>query len=142
MKKILTIFLLLFSLVHLRSQEQTFAVETIAFYNVENLFDHFDDPKTRDDDRTPEGRDRWTEDIFEKKLTNTAIVIADIARELTGGPPAVIGLSEVENRYVVERLIETPELKKYNYGIAHFESPDERGIDVCLLFRKSKSNGI
>ncbi|GIR50172.1 MAG: hypothetical protein CM15mP58_22690 [Burkholderiaceae bacterium] len=41
--------------------------------------------KTRDDDRTPEGRDRWTEDIFEKKLTNTAIVIADVARELTGG---------------------------------------------------------
>jgi Fe-S-cluster formation regulator IscX/YfhJ len=39
---------------------------------------------------------------------------------------------------VVERLIETPELKKYNYGIVHFESPDERGIDVCLLYRKSK----
>ena len=59
----------------------------------------------------------FDEDIFEKKLTNTAIVIADVARELTGGPPAVIGLSEVENRYVVERLIETPELKKYNYGM-------------------------
>ena len=138
MKKTLTIILLFFALFYTRSQNQTYAVETIAFYNVENLFDHYDDPKTRDDDRTPEGRDRWTEDIFEKKLTNTAIVIADVARELTGGPPAVIGLSEVENRYVVERLVETPELKKYNYGIAHFESPDERGIDVCLLYRKSK----
>ena len=82
--------------------------------------------------------DRWTEDIFEKKLTNTAIVIADLAREITGGPPAVIGLSEVENRYVVERLIETPELKKYNYGIAHL-SPLTKGVlTFCLLYRKSK----
>ena len=138
MKKTSTIILLLFALYNTWSQNQTYAIETIAFYNVENLFDHYDDPNTRDDDRTPEGRDRWTEDIFEKKLTNTAIVIADVAREITGGPPAVIGLSEVENRYVVERLVETPELKKYNYGIAHFESPDERGIDVCLLYRKNK----
>ena len=99
--KIPTFLFLFFALFYISSQEQPFAVETIAFYNVENLFDHYDDPKTRDDDRTPEGRDRWTEDIFEKKLTNTAIVIADVARELTGGPPAVIGLSEVENRYVI-----------------------------------------
>ena len=93
MKKTLILYLFLFLIICARSQNQTFAVETIAFYNVENLFDHYDDPKTRDDDRTPNGRDRWTEDIFEKKLTNTAIVIADIAKELTGGPPAIIGLS-------------------------------------------------
>ena len=120
------------------AQSQKYTVETIAFYNVENLFDHFDDPKTRDDDRTPEGRDRWTEEIFEMKLANTAKVIADIGSETTGSPPAIIGLSEVENRYVIERLVDSPALKKYNYGIAHFESPDERGIDVCVLYRKSK----
>ena len=60
MKKTLTIILLFFALFYTRSQNQTYAVETIAFYNVENLFDHYDDPKTRDDDRTPDGRDRWT----------------------------------------------------------------------------------
>jgi len=120
------------------TQEQAYAVETIAFYNVENLFDHYDDPKTNDDDRTPTGRDKWTEEIFEKKLTNTAAVIADIGNDITGSAPAIIGLSEVENRYVIERLVEHPLLKNYKYGIAHFESPDERGIDVCLLYRKSK----
>lgn len=138
MKKITHLFLFVFALNHCIAQDQKFAVETVAFYNVENLFDHFDDPKTRDDDRTPEGRDRWTEEIFEMKLANTAKVIADVGSDVTGSAPAIIGLSEVENRYVVERLVNSPTLKKYNYGIAHFESPDERGIDVCLLYRKSK----
>ena len=120
------------------AQNQKYAVETVAFYNVENLFDHFNDPETKDDDRTPTGRDKWTEEIFEKKLTNTARVIADIGTDIVGSPPAIIGLSEVENRYVIERLVEHPLLANYKYGIAHFESPDERGIDVCLLYRKSK----
>ena len=138
MKKTLTIILLLFVLFYTRSQNQTYAVETIAFYNVENLFDHYDDPKTRDDDRTPEGRDRWTEDIFEKKLTNTAIVIADLAREITGGPPAVIGLSEVENRYVVERLIETPELKNIIMGLPIL-SPLTKGVLTSAYYTEKVS---
>ncbi len=138
MKNLVVSILLVFMLGFCAAQDQKFAVETIAFYNVENLFDHFDDPITRDDDRTPEGRDRWTEEIFEMKLTNTAQVVADIGSDITGGPPAIIGLSEVENRYVIDRLVNSPALKKYNYGIAHFESPDERGIDVCLLYRKNK----
>ena len=52
MKKTLTFSLLFFALIYIRSQNQSYSVETIAFYNVENLFDHYDDPKTRDDDRT------------------------------------------------------------------------------------------
>ena len=67
MKKTIIFFFLLFTLIYTWSQEQKFNVETIAFYNVENLFDHYDDPNTWDDNRTPEGRDRWTKDIFEKK---------------------------------------------------------------------------
>ena len=116
------------------AQNQKYAVETVAFYNVENLFDHYNDPDTKDDDRTPTGRDKWTEEIFEKKLTNTARVIADIGTDVTGSPPAIIGLSEVENRYVIERLVEHPLLANYKYGIAHFESPDERGIDVSVSY--------
>ena len=58
--------------------KKKFLVNTIAFYNVENLFDTINDPKTWDDDRTPKGRDRWTSVIYEKKLKNIAKVIADI----------------------------------------------------------------
>ena len=138
MKKIIIVYWLAFVPLFTTGQQQEYVVESIAFYNVENLFDHFDDPNKRDDDRTPNGRDRWTEKIFEKKLINTAKVIADIGSAITGSAPAIIGLSEVENLYVIKKLVNTPLLKKYNYGIAHFESPDERGIDVCLLYQKNK----
>ena len=41
-------------------QEKTYKIQTIAFYNLENLFDYEDDPITFDDDRTPEGKDHWS----------------------------------------------------------------------------------
>jgi len=113
-----------------------YEVITVAFYNVENLFDTVNDPKTRDDDRTPEGRDRWTEDIYAKKVKNTAKVLAEIGRETTNQPPVVIGLCEVENRQVIVDVLNDPLLKPYNYGIVHVDSPDERGIDVALIYQK------
>jgi hypothetical protein len=51
-------------------------------------------------------------------------------------PPAAIGLCEVENRKVLEDLIYGTNLSKYDYGILHRDSPDPRGIDVCLVYRK------
>ena len=50
--------------------------------------------------------------------------------------PMVIGLAEVENKKVLEDLIAQPALKKFNFGIIHHDSPDERGIDVALLYNK------
>lgn len=114
-----------------------YELHTIAFYNVENLFDAIDDPTTDDDDRTPNGKDRWTESIYQKKLTNTARVIQQIGQSVAQNPPVLVGLCEVENRKVIEDLVRQPSLQAYNYGIIHFESPDERGIDVALLYRKS-----
>lgn len=115
---------------------KNYEVLTIAFYNVENLFDTLNDPNTRDDARTPEGRDRWTEDIYALKVKNTAKVLAEIGRETTNQPPAVIGLCEVENKQVIVDVLNDPLLKPYNYGIVHIDSPDERGIDVALIYQK------
>lgn len=115
---------------------KNYEVLTVAFYNVENLFDTLNDPNTKDDDRTPEGRDRWTEDIYALKVKNTAKVLAEIGRETTNQPPAVIGLCEVENRQVIVDVLNDPLLKPYNYGIIHIDSPDERGIDVALIYQK------
>ena len=117
--------------------QKPYEIHTIAFYNVENLFDALDDPKTNDDDRTPYGKDKWTENIYQKKLTNTAYVIQQIGSTVTNKPPVLIGLCEVENRKVLEDLVQQPSIEPYDYGIIHFESPDERGIDVALLYRKS-----
>lgn len=113
-----------------------YLARTIAFYNLENLFDTIDDPKTRDEDFTPNGRDNWTSKKYHHKLQNLATVLADIGKKETRTSPAIIGVAEVENRGVVEDLIQTPPLAGQQYGIIHFDSPDRRGIDVALLYKK------
>ena len=116
--------------------EKEYKINTIAFYNVENLFDYEDDPITFDDDRTPDGADHWTQEIYEAKLLCMARVISEIGEDVTGTSPAIIGVSEIENRRVLEDLLNQNTLVKKNYGIIHFDSPDRRGIDVALLYQK------
>jgi exonuclease III len=115
---------------------KTYKVITVAFYNLENLFDFENDPITFDDDRTPDGKDHWTEESYTAKLKNMAKVISEIGKDVTGTSPVLIGICEIENRMVLEDLInQEPLLTKY-YGIIHFDSPDRRGIDVALLYQK------
>ncbi|MBS1912746.1 MAG: endonuclease/exonuclease/phosphatase family protein [Bacteroidetes bacterium] len=106
----------------------------VAFYNTENLFDPTDDPaRTGDDEFTPEGAMKWNDERLDRKL-------AQIARAIrlmnNGSGPDLIGLAEVENRRVVTMLAEE-HLPRGLYGIVHAESPDERGIDVALLYKPS-----
>lgn len=117
-------------------EKKTYKVQTVAFYNLENLFDYEDDPMTFDDDRTPTGKDHWTEEIYNDKLKNMAQVISEIGADVTGTSPVIIGVCEVENRRVLEDLINQEALYNIDYGIVHFDSPDRRGIDVALLYQK------
>ena len=110
---------------------------TIAFYNVENLFDIANNPKTLDDDFTPLGRNKWNIKRYNRKLDKMSTVISQIGLQESGYVPAIIGLAEVENRKVVDDLINRKDLKDHDYDIVHFNSPDERGVDVSLLYRKS-----
>ena len=131
------IFLLIVSL-HSYSQkkEKQFNIRTIAFYNVENLFDPIDDPD-KNDEASPIMESKGDrEKIYKEKLNNMAKVISKIGLEKTKTSPAIIGLAEVENRKVLEDLIATDALKDKHYGIIHFDSPDKRGIDVALLYLK------
>lgn len=129
---LLTIFLggsLVFS-------QNEFEVATIAFYNVENSFYTIDDPNTLDDDRTPTGKDQWTVDVYTKKLHNLAFVISQVGRKVSSTAPVIVGLCEVENRRVLDDLIRQRSLSQIDYGVIHYDSPDERGIDVALLYKK------
>ena len=105
---------------------------SFAFYNVENLFDTINDPHTRDDDHLPDSRIPWNTKRYYHKLENLAKVMSSIK---PGGFPSTFGLSEVENRQVIEDLLKQPLLKKAGYKIIHKDSPDDRGIDVALLYR-------
>lgn len=130
--------LLLFLPVFIWSQNQsTFEIKTVAFYNVENLFDTHNDTLIFDDDRTPDGKDQWTLDRYQHKLNQLAKVLSEVGRTLSKTAPDIIGLCEVENKQVLEDLIHHEQLLSQDYGIVHFDSPDERGIDVALLFKKS-----
>ncbi len=105
---------------------------TVVFYNVENLFDTINDPNKRDDDFTPEGKYGWDTARYFEKLDNLAKAIAGADDDL----PALVGICETENAAVLEDLILREPLKRGKYGVIHFESLDERGIDVALLYRK------
>lgn len=105
----------------------------VGFYNVENIYDTENDPKTLDDDFTPTGKYEWSAERYKTKLDRTSEVLSMMSVEL----PDVVGLCEIENGKVLEDLISTPRLIKGNYGIVHYDSPDERGIDVAFLYKKS-----
>jgi hypothetical protein len=103
------------------------------FYNVENLFDTYNDSITDDDEFLPSGLRRWNYSRYTGKINSLCKTIL-AAGEFS--PPAVLGLCEVENRKVLEDLVYGTNLSKFNYGIIHEDSPDPRGIDVCLIYRK------
>lgn len=107
---------------------------TAMFYNVENLYDTQDDLKTDDDEFTPKGKIPWTEERLGTKITQIGQVLTDI---VTPSVPDIVGLAEIENRKVLEMLTSSASLKKNKYGIVHFDSPDERGIDVALIYNPS-----
>ncbi len=109
---------------------------TIGFYNVENLFDIIDDPNTLDEAFTPESPKEWTTERYLNKLHKLAKAIITLGEENTEEPPVLLGLAEVENRQVLEDLIQKTDLHSFQYDIVHFDSPDERGIDVAFLYRK------
>jgi hypothetical protein len=105
----------------------------LMFYNVENLFDIYDDIHRDDNDFMPDGLMRWNLTRYKKKVNS---VYQTIVASGDWNTPAIIGFCEVENRSVLEDLIMGTYLAKYNFGIIHEESPDIRGIDVCLIYRK------
>ena len=109
---------------------------TVAFYNLENLFDTKNDPNTFDDDFTPEGVKNWNTDRYKTKLRKLSKVIAQIGPKKSNQPPVLLGVAEVENSTVLVDLTATKKLKPHNYGVIHHDSLDERGIDVGLLYQK------
>lgn len=140
-KTFLIIVLLLAIFITAKSQDKEYKVACIAFYNLENLFDTIVDPnpkKILQDDFTPNGDKMWTSERYYQKLDNMARVISEIGTELSPKGPVVIGVSEIENKAVLEDLVKRPALLTRNYQIVHFESQDERGIDVAFLYQPDR----
>lgn len=107
----------------------------IMFWNVENFFDSFDDPKTLDDEFTPFGARHWN---FKKFVSKRDAIAKTIICAGGGSLPVIVGFAEVENRFVMEQLINATPLAKAGYRVVHRDSPDGRGIDVALIYIKER----
>lgn len=122
------------------AQNKNYQVNAVAFYNLENLFHPSDEPNKHDEDFTPTGAYNYTELVYQKKLQNLSKVLSGLATDENSlyqihNGPAFIGISEIENKQVIEDLINQPLLKDRNYKIIHIESPDARGVDVGMIYR-------
>ncbi len=136
----LLLFFLPFSL--LAQEPKQYQLGMIGFYNLENLFDTIDDPAINDEEFLPKGSYAWNGTKYHNKLKNMSEVIARIGTDEIKGHtlrcPDILGVSEIENRLVLEDLVAQPALAPYRFGIVHYDGPDARGVDVGLLYKKDK----
>ena len=109
----------------------------IGFYNLENLFDTYHDEGKNDYEYLPDGANEWTDAKYQKKLHNMARVIASM-KEDNHQWHAILGVSEIENRHVLEDLVADPQIAEANYQIVHYDGPDRRGVDVGMLYDPSR----
>jgi len=125
-------------LLNVNAQEKKkFKIHTVAFYNLENLFDTINDPNKFDEASPMMELKANRSEVYKKKVHNMARVISEIGTDVANNSPAILGVSEVENREVMEDVINDPLLLSKDYGIVHFHSPDARGIDVGLFYQKA-----
>ena len=128
------VILLLFTAVSGARAQQT----RILFWNLENFFDyHNDSLSTADAEFSSFGERRWTKKRFLTKCRTMAKALFWIGEQL-GDMPDVLAFAEVENRYVLWKLLDETPLRKLDYRIVHYDSPDPRGIDVALLYRSER----
>ena len=107
---------------------------TVVFYNVENVFDTLKTEGVLDEEFTPDGINRWNGQKYWKKMANLEKVFYEISTTAKDYP-TIIGVSEIENRSVLEDMVSQEKLLRANYQIVHYDSPDARGVDVALFYR-------
>ena len=115
-------------------QKRRVRVYGVAFYNLENLFDTINNNGKYDHEFSPAGARRWDGDKYYRKINNLASAIAAMTTKTTPMGPAIIGVSEIENRSVLEDLVKAEPIRKSMLQIIHHDSPDRRGVDVGLLY--------
>ncbi len=106
----------------------------VGFWNVENLYDTINDPKTDDEEFLPTAKSKWNSERYAKKQLNISTIISKMGVEENPDGLAILGMAEIENKSVLEDLVKTPALKERKLGIVHYNSPDNRGIDVAMLY--------
>lgn len=129
----------LFPMMAREKAEDNYRKLRVLFYNTENLFDYRDDPAKKDDEFLPESDRHWTFWRYRQKLINLSKVLVAAGE---GEIPALIGLCEVENDSVMEDLIHLTPFSQLGYRYFITQSPDERGINIALLYKRNQFRPI
>jgi endonuclease/exonuclease/phosphatase family metal-dependent hydrolase len=116
------------------AQQKQYSVANIGFYNCENFYDTQDDPEISDEEYLPSSAKHYTPELYQDKVTHLAKVIGDMGKDISPDGIALLGVAEVENKHVLEDLVQHPTLARQHYSIVHYNSPDKRGVDVGLLY--------
>lgn len=116
------------------ASEKKIAAYAIGFYNLENLFDTIHAKGKNDYDFLPTGSYKWNTLKYQSKLKNMSKVLAELGTDKIKAGCSVIGVSEVENRTVLEDLLQQESIKSRGFKILHVDSPDRRGVDCALLY--------
>lgn len=111
-----------------------YRVYGVAFYNLENLFDTINSNGTYDLEYSPGGSKQWGTHKYNNKIHNLAYAISQLTSKTTPLGPAIIGVSEIENKSVLDDLVNDPQIRAWNLQVVHHDSPDRRGVDVGLLY--------
>ena len=135
MRKILLFSVLFMNILFVNAQKK-YKIRTVAFYNLENLFDTINDTSKNDEASPIMELNTNRSKVYWDKIDKLAEVISQLGEEKAKTGPAILGVSEIENKQVLEDLVNSERLKKMRYGIIHFDSPDKRGIDVALLYQQ------
>lgn len=113
----------------------------VAFYNLENLFDTINNNGSYDLEFSPGGARQWNGQKYWSKISKLADVITHMTTKTTPNGPAVIGVSEIENKSVLDDLVKAVDAKlqaqgrqTWNLQVVHHDSPDRRGVDVSCLY--------
>ena len=130
----LSLFFCLAFMLQVKAQQKEYSIINIGFYNLENLFDTIHQQGVNDYEYLPTAKKRYTSLVYNDKINRLASVIAELGTNYSSDGVALLGVSEIENRGVLEDLCNSKGLKGRNYQIAHFDSPDARGVDVGLLY--------
>src|SRR5439155_17053555 len=134
MKKIILLISFLLFILTLKAQEKKYKVALVGFYNLENFFDTIEDVTKHDREFLPNGPYHYTSEVYHDKVRHLATVISQIGTEFSADGLCMMGCAEVENESVMKDLIHDSLLVNRHYSIVHYDSPDERGIDVGFIY--------
>ncbi|MEK0422723.1 MAG: hypothetical protein RLZ95_633 [Bacteroidota bacterium] len=106
----------------------------VGFYNCENYYDTINQINVVDEDFLPGSEKKYSQSVYNEKALKLSSVIYNIGQLENANGITLLGLAEIENKQVLNKLIATPLLKKYHYKFIHFDSKDPRGVDVALIY--------